>query len=311
MDLEPLVSVVIPTYNRKELVARAVHSVLAQTYKNLECIVVDDCSTDGTDLMLEKLALNDSRVRVIRHAENRHVSAARNTGIAASRGEFVAFLDDDDVWLPRKLELQVRVLLDAPATVGLVYCWLDIYRGAEVVGTRRPALRGNVFERMMLSQPLGNASTLLVRRETAVGIGGFDESLPRGNDGDFIRRISERYEVELVPEVLVHYFVDHEGYRRITSRDRAGVLNAAKGHEAKLVKFKDALSERPDLHAALLAHIGRHYARAGDGHRAIASIRAAQRVRPFALHIYVQAAKAVIDFLFRRAPVRATHETVR
>ena len=160
----PLISVIIPTYNRKRLVERAAKSVLAQMYKNIECIVVDDCSTDETVTLLKELSLKDSRLIVISHTANRHVSAARNTGLAAANGELIAFLDDDDAWLPNKLDKQVACILSLPDTFGLVYCWFDMYSGNNIVGTRRPKLRGDVFNNLLLSQPLGNASTLLVRK---------------------------------------------------------------------------------------------------------------------------------------------------
>ena len=105
-----LVSVIIPTYNRRMFVYRAVKSVLLQTYSNIECIVIDDRSTDNTLEHLIELSLEDERLILISHLHNYHVSAARNTGILASHGELIAFLDDDDIWLPQKLEEQITLL---------------------------------------------------------------------------------------------------------------------------------------------------------------------------------------------------------
>ena len=102
----PTVSVVIPTYNRADLLPRAIRSVLSQTYWNCELIIVDDCSTDNTREVVS--TWTDSRIRYIRHPENRHQSGAINTGIEHARGQYVAFLDDDDEWMPTKLEKQVR-----------------------------------------------------------------------------------------------------------------------------------------------------------------------------------------------------------
>lgn len=302
MGASGLVSVVVTTYNRVGLMPRAIASVLAQTYGNLECIIVDDRSQDGTLDRLLQLSRTDERIRIISHIENRHLSAARNTGILAAQGDFVAFLDDDDVWLPTKLEKQVGLLAAAPPSVGLVYCWLDVCRERELISTRRPTLRGDVFQNVILSQPLGNGSTLLVRSEVVRHLGLFDENLRRGIDGDFIRRIAEHYEVEVVPEVLVHYFVDHGGHQRITSSNRESILNAIRGDEVKLVKFRHALAQRPVLHAALLAKIARLYARVGELQRAYSNIREAHRINPRNVNVYVQAARVVAEFLFRRAP---------
>lgn len=254
-----LVSVIIPTHNRSQLVHRAVCSVLSQTYSNLECIVVDDASTDDTQQIIQEFT--DPRLIYIRHDVNKHASASRNTGIQNAKGEFIAFLDDDDAWLPDKLEKQVKCLSNTSPQVGLVYCWFDTYRDQEVVGTRRPNLRGYIFDQLLVSQPLGNASTLLVRREVINQIGGFDENLPRGNDGDFIRRVGQYYEIEVVPEVLVHYFVDHDGHPRITSNDRKGIQAAIIGHKTKLEKFREELPKYPKQEANILAIISHLYSK--------------------------------------------------
>ena len=103
-----LISVVIPTYNRKHLLQKAIASVLNQTYSNFELIVVDDCSTDSTEHFMK--SLSDKRIRYIKHEKTKHASASRNTGIQLSKGEFIAFLDDDDRWLPTKLEKQLKLL---------------------------------------------------------------------------------------------------------------------------------------------------------------------------------------------------------
>ena len=296
----PLVSVIVPTYNRCELVIRAVESVLVQSYSNIECIVIDDHSTDGTADRLLDIAPSDDRLRIIQHITNRHVSAARNTGLNAAEGEFIAFLDDDDTWLPDKIEKQVRLLASSSPQVGLVYCWFDIYRDKQLIGGRHPTLSGNVFDEMMLSQPLGNASTVMVRRSVLDIVEGFDEDLLRGNDGDFIRRVAQHFEVNLVPEVLVHYFVDHDGHPRITGLDRGSVLAAIRGHEAKLKKFSDALAQQARLHAELLSIIGRSYARIGMAKQAFFYLLTAIKIQPLNASTYLNAIKAYIDYLFRR-----------
>ena len=176
-----------------------------------------------------------------------------------------------------------------------------MYRGSELIGVRHPNLRGEVFDHLLLSQPLGNASTLLVRHEVIDRVGGFDVNLPRGNDGDFIRRIAEFYKVEVIKEVLVHYYVDHGGHPRITGNDRQSILNGIKGHEAKLSKFSRALEMRPYYHAALLALIGRQYASLGDISSAIKNFTSALRIRPYSINVYLQIIKDCLEFAFKRA----------
>ena len=115
---EPTVSVIIPIYNRAHTIDRAILSVLNQIYKSFEIIVVDDCSTDNTREVIEKFG--DKRIRYIRKKSNKG-AAARNTGIKAVRGEYIAFLDSDDKWLPNKLDEQIKVLKVTSPKVGVVY----------------------------------------------------------------------------------------------------------------------------------------------------------------------------------------------
>src|SRR4030042_5052103 len=104
----PTVSIIIPTYNRAHLVMRAINSVLDQSFQDFEIIIVDDASRDNTEKMVS--GIRDKRIFYIRHEKNRGGSAARNTGIKQARGEYIAFLDSDDEWLPEKLEKQLKVL---------------------------------------------------------------------------------------------------------------------------------------------------------------------------------------------------------
>lgn len=249
---KPEVSVIIPTHNRAKMIRRAIRSVLAQTWQDFELIVVSDGSTDNTDEVVA--SFDDPRIRFLKHETARGASAARNTGIRASKGECIAFLDDDDEWTPNKLEVQVPVIRNSSFKVGLVYAWMEYVRDGKVVDSRKPMLRGNIFHEMLDKQAITNSSTLLVRREVLDVVQGFDEELPRGNDGDFIRRITKHFEVDYVPEVLVKVHVGHE---RITSRwDTNGIWYAIKSQKKKLTKFKNELQKYPDQEANILASIG-------------------------------------------------------
>jgi len=258
-----LVSVIIPTHDRAALVERAVASVLAQSYPVLECIVVDDGSADGTWPLLERLVQADARLRAFRHDRPAGASAARNTGLAAARGRYVAFLDDDDVWLPDKLEKQIALLEASPPAVGLVYCWFDYRAGDALLPGRHPTLAGRIFPQLLEHQPLGNASTLLVPKAVADAVGGFDADLPRGNDGDFIRRVARDHEVCCVAEVLVHVDVGHGG-PRITDYDRRGARAALAADHAKLRKFAPELERDPRQRAAIYGTIGFHHSLLGE-----------------------------------------------
>ena len=180
---EPSVSVVIPTYQRRELLPRAVSSVLAQTFQDFELIVVDDGSTDGTREALEGL---DDRIHY-RWQENRGVAAARNVGIRLGRGEIVAFLDSDDRWLPDHLAVVTEVLARHPKAV--LVCTCPRYR---VAGRQRAkeARLVDLLPRLLLQNLLGYPACVAVRREALVAVEGFDERLLVWEDSDLWLRLA-------------------------------------------------------------------------------------------------------------------------
>jgi glycosyltransferase involved in cell wall biosynthesis len=191
------VSVIVPTYNRRDLVLRAAASVLEQTYRDFEVIVVDDGSSDGTAGALESLG---EGVRVVRHARNRGVSAARNTGILESSSPLVAFLDSDDRWLPKKLEVQVRFFSLNPGAVACQTREIWIRKGRRVNPARRHVKpSGDVFE-ASLKRCLVSPSAVMLRRSVLEEAGLFDEDLPVCEDYDLWLRISCRHPVHLIDE---------------------------------------------------------------------------------------------------------------
>jgi glycosyltransferase involved in cell wall biosynthesis len=192
--MTPLVSVIIPTYNRAGLVAEAVASVQAQTCRDFEIVVVDDGSTDGTAERLVQVR----DVRLLRHKTRRGVAAARNSGIAAARGEWLAFLDSDDLWLPEKLARQMAYLQARP---GLLICQTDetwIRRGIRV---NKPASHRKMAGRIFLpslQRCLVSPSAVILHRRLVAAHGAFDEDLPAAEDYDLWLRLTWRYEVGLV-----------------------------------------------------------------------------------------------------------------
>jgi glycosyltransferase involved in cell wall biosynthesis len=195
----PLVSVIIPTYNRAEMVRQAVASVEAQTYRDFEIVVVDDGGTDDTGAGLAAIP----ELRLVRHARRRGVSAARNTGVAAARGQWLAFLDSDDLWLPEKLARQVSRLADKPERLISQTEETWVRRGVAVhkPGTHRKAA-GNLFG-ASLARCMISPSAVILNRRLLEEHGGFDETLPAAEDYDLWLRLTWRYEVDLVDEPLV------------------------------------------------------------------------------------------------------------
>jgi len=293
----PLVSVIIPTYNRTNLVPRAIESVLTQTYDNLELIVVDDASSDETEAVVR--CYDDERLTYICHETNRHVSAARNTGLERASGEYIAFLDDDDEWLPTKLEKQIDHFTEVKGRIGMVYCWMEYRDGNAVVRRYRPRLRGCIFEETIGGQPIGACSTLVVKREVIDEIGGFDESLPRGNDGDFIRRVAHEFEIEYISQILVRHYVDRE-HERITDETAQNIQNAIKANEAKLKKFAAELEAKPKLKGEIYARLGLRYCQLGNYDAGVRNHFKAIRLDPLNPEIYKQQAVTLHRLLTNR-----------
>ena len=276
-DSSPKVSVIIPTFNRASILSRAVKSVLAQTYRNFELILVDDASSDDTEQVIRDFV--DERITYYRHDHNGGASAARNTGLNNIRGEYVAFLDDDDEWLPSKLAEQVRVLETAPPEVGMIYCWMDYFdTEGRLIAEVHPTLRGYVFEQILDRQRLAGCPTLLVRASVVKEIGGFDERLRRGNDGDFIRRVCLKYQVDVVPKVLVRV---HEGHgAQISERTRRSTLADFTACQVRLEKFSEQFQERPKARATVLRRMAWDQAKLGQRGAAWSTMARALRLDP-------------------------------
>lgn len=200
----PTVSVVIPAYQRAHSILRSIDSALAQTMSDLEVIVVDDGSTDGTIEIVR--AIPDARVRLLVHETNRGGNAARQTGIDAARGQWVAFLDSDDLWVETKLARQLERLAEMGPDYRFCYTWYDIDlgngtvlppRGTSIEGFRRPEfLVGNV---------VGTFSTMLIAHALLDEISGLNVTLPSCQDWDLVIRANRVAGICVVPMALVHY----------------------------------------------------------------------------------------------------------
>lgn len=194
------VSVIIPTFNRAGMVTRAVASVLYQTYRDFEIIVVDDGSRDATPGVLKQF---HDRIITLSHPRNQGVSAARNTGLRAAGSPLIAFLDSDDYWLPQKLAVQTAFFEEQPQAVA---CQTEEYwmRNGRRVNPREKHRKpsGDIFEpslRLCLVSP----SAVMLKRTLIDEVGPFDESLPACEDFDLWLRISSIYPVHLIGEYLV------------------------------------------------------------------------------------------------------------
>lgn len=247
-----LVSVVIPAYNAGPFIERTLRSVIAQTYPSIEIIVVDDGSTDTTRAIACRVAEADARVKVISVA-NGGVARARNIGIEASRGEYVAFLDADDLWHPTKIALQVAALEAAGDP-----SWAASYTLSRSINaddlTRRPDPNryrsGYILAQHLFARFVGNGSSLLVRRSAALAIGGFDPSyadagIGGSEDLDFELKIAARYRIAAVPQFLV-------GYRHHPGNMSS---NHVRMSRAIIETIRRSLAANPDLPDAAVRYI--------------------------------------------------------
>lgn len=196
-----LVSVIIPTYKRTDLLLKAIDSVLNQTYKNIEVLVVDDNEPatifrENTENIMKKYD-KDNRVRYIKHSSNKNGAAARNTGIAYSYGEYIEFLDDDDIYLPMKTEIEVE-FLNKNLEHHAVYCG-RIQNGKNVVGE----ISGDLSEIMLLSEFMPTTPALMFRKNALLEIGGFNENFKRHQEVEMLLRFFERYTIGCVSQILV------------------------------------------------------------------------------------------------------------
>jgi len=223
----PKVSVIIPAYNAMEFLPETLRSVLEQTFSDFEIVIVNDGSLDGIEQWV--CALKDSRISLI-STINRGAAAARNTGIEKSCGEYIAFLDADDLWAVTKLERQVECL-DRRATVGLVYAWVEIVDrfGKSTGKLLSPNFEGEVLDRILRENFVICGSTPLVRRTCFENVGQFVSGLEPAEDWELWIRIATQYQFAVIKEPLVSY------------RQHAG--NSSKGYE-KMSDMSGVVIER-------------------------------------------------------------------
>src|SRR5712691_3895396 len=227
MSARPLVSVIIPTRNRAALLARALDSVFSQyglgEQFDLEVIVVDDGSTDATAAVVAEYA----QVRYVRLPTNRGVAAARNAGIEASRGAFICFLDDDDVWLAGRLKLQIPAFRRHPEA-GAVYSQVfDAHDGRAYPASSR-AVSGRIFDALLSGNLIGGVGSVLIRHEALKKTGYFDESLPPCEDWDLWLRLSFHFPFVFVPGLVAVYLPSPRGlWQSEKHKNNARVLEKA------------------------------------------------------------------------------------
>ena len=198
--ITPQVSVIIPTFNRAGFIKHALDSVVAQNFKDYEVIIVDDGSTDDLGFASKYCGL--ARIKLIRHPQNRGPAAARNTGISAAVGEFVAFLDSDDRWHPDKLACQVAAFRSAAPNVRACASGYIFHKGNRELTICPQPPPGRFKTEILFGCTISPGTTLLINRSAFDKIGLFDENLHRLEDWDWLLRFAEVYDIVFVPKPL-------------------------------------------------------------------------------------------------------------
>lgn len=279
---EPLVSVVVPTFNRARTLRTAVESILAQSYANLEVLIVDDGSTDATPQIVA--ALNDPRVRYIRQP-NGGAASARNRGMREAKGELIGFLDSDDEWLPEKLERQVALIRRSPENVGLFYTGALTCRSKGPEFIEAPVHRGYVFREMLLRNAIHSACGVVIRREVIETVGYFDETLPAIEDFDYWTRIARFYAFDYIRDPLVVY--NDQSDDPIERRSRNFHANMA-ARATYGDRYAHEAARAGVRHLFLLESARRHLqSPLGDRRAASRLLLKAIRLRPAAPRLYV------------------------
>ncbi len=279
-DARIQISVVIPTYNRADLLPKAIQSALDQTFRDLELIIVDDGSTDRTEDVVR--GYRDPRIRYVKHEQNRGLNPARNTGVRNARGEFVAFLDSDDEWMPDKLAAQLEVFRSAaPDDLGVVYCGLELYFPSGACRIIMPRKRGWVLEHQLTSNLVQGGSNALVRRKAFEQAGLFDEADALWGGWDDIEmwiRVAQNWRFDFVPRPLFRMYKHEESRSLVISKDKPERLIEAL--EYVLARHGELYDRHPAAKARMLRNIGTHQVSRGDMRAARRRFIQSIRTRP-------------------------------
>lgn len=239
--MTPMVSAIITTHNRCELLKRAIESVLIQDYTDIECIVVDDASSDGTQEYCEGL----SNIKYIRIPadESRGGNYARNVGIKSAKGEYVALLDDDDYWLPSKIRKQVELIVEKKC--GVVYCPRRFENvdgnGKESFVDEKVSVNSGDLSKKVFTYICSTTSCVMIEKRLIDLVGGFDESLKFWQEYDLLIRLAQATEFYSLSECLVVYRVNPFDKKRLTNKYYEWVENTIRFEE----KHKQLIERLP------------------------------------------------------------------
>ncbi|MEP2446776.1 MAG: glycosyltransferase [Balneola sp.] len=252
-----LVSIITPVYNGQDFLDRSIKSVLAQTYENWELLLIDDGSSDNS-VQIIKYYLEDNRIKLLRNQSNSGIPTTRNKGIENSTGEFIALLDQDDEWLPHKLEKQVNKFLEIDDSFGLIYSNVEVRTDQGILADQKKEIEPEASIQsnleLMLSRNLITSPTAMVKRKALEEVGLFDESIRWGGDDyDLWIRIAHKYKFDYIDEVLC---IRHEHQQNYSADKKRMMLKTIELGE----KYVEQFGLEPSLSRKLKSN---HYYRYG------------------------------------------------
>ena len=234
--MSELVSVIIPSYNREKLIEKSIKSVLNQSYKNIEIIVVDDNSSDNTESVVKSLQDKYEFIKYIRHETNKGGSAARNSGVKVALGELIAFLDSDDEWVGNKLEKNLEIF-HKNDKVAMVYS--DMYLvNADTAEEKlnKSKKYDDKYYGLLCENIIGSTSLIMIKKDVFNNVGGFKEGLPSCQDWDFYLNVAKENVIEKIDEPLLKYYIHQNSISGNLDR-------ALKGHKIIFEKVLSILEE--------------------------------------------------------------------
>ena len=244
---EPLVSVITVTRNRAKLLGRCIDSVLGQTYKKIEHIIVDGASDDETDEVIK--SYSDKRLLYTKLDSNWPIVKTLHYGVSLANGKYITFLDSDDEYIPTKIEKQVELIESLPEEYGMVYCWMTYYDSANnnsLIRVQRAELRGYVPVDSLIRPTVSGTPTFLFKKTVFEELGGWNENNPIPTDWELGARYCQKWKVDYIPESLVNVYVNHI-YERTSSLmryDKSWLKKRIAMHEYMLKEYSNTYDKR-------------------------------------------------------------------
>jgi O-antigen biosynthesis protein len=264
MSRIPLVSVIIPVYNRADLISRAIQSALSQSYKNLEVLVIDDCSQDSTSAVVT--GFKDTRIRYIRHEQNQGEGASRNTGMREASGKYAAFLDSDDEWLPSKLTRQISLLESEDAALCSCQCYLETSKGEYTIRPQTAYQGGNLLRYLLYeSQAAMQPSGLVVHQNYWLP---FETTFKVHTDWDWLYRVHNTTDRFVYVSDPLYFF--HSDALMRESEHGLSLISKA---EPFLERYKQFLENEPKIRRRLAASYANHALLQGNKQQSRAILR--------------------------------------